>query len=302
MPSSDAVAPNAYSPPVSELLQLGEPHGKERQERRDYSALGISAESVPELIRMATDPALNDGPQDSKVVWAPVHAWRALGQLRATVAVVPLLDLLQRADESDDWIMSDLPEALAQIGAPAVGPVANYLADTTRGEWARVTAADALGHIGRTHPELRAECVTRLTAQLEKCDEQPEMVNTFVISSLWDLRAVEAMPVIERAFVSGRVDESVNGDLEDVQIHFGLKTKREHSRKPNSLTEMSRRLADMREENEAYEKENAELRSTLDALEKLEPPPGPYLAPPKIGRNDPCPCGSGKKYKKCCGA
>jgi preprotein translocase subunit SecA len=23
---------------------------------------------------------------------------------------------------------------------------------------------------------------------------------------------------------------------------------------------------------------------------------------PKIGRNEPCPCGSGKKYKKCCGA
>ena len=26
----------------------------------------------------------------------------------------------------------------------------------------------------------------------------------------------------------------------------------------------------------------------------------PYLAPPKPGRNDACPCGSGKKYKKCC--
>ena len=25
-------------------------------------------------------------------------------------------------------------------------------------------------------------------------------------------------------------------------------------------------------------------------------------AAPKIGRNDPCPCGSGKKFKKCCGA
>ena len=23
---------------------------------------------------------------------------------------------------------------------------------------------------------------------------------------------------------------------------------------------------------------------------------------PKTGRNNPCPCGSGKKYKKCCGA
>lgn len=26
-----------------------------------------------------------------------------------------------------------------------------------------------------------------------------------------------------------------------------------------------------------------------------------HRATPKIGRNDPCPCGSGKKYKKCCG-
>lgn len=28
----------------------------------------------------------------------------------------------------------------------------------------------------------------------------------------------------------------------------------------------------------------------------------PVTAPKKVGRNDPCPCGSGKKYKKCCGA
>lgn len=27
----------------------------------------------------------------------------------------------------------------------------------------------------------------------------------------------------------------------------------------------------------------------------------PYVAHPKVGRNDPCPCGSGKKYKQCCG-
>lgn len=27
-----------------------------------------------------------------------------------------------------------------------------------------------------------------------------------------------------------------------------------------------------------------------------------FIREPKIERNDPCPCGSGKKYKKCCGA
>lgn len=29
--------------------------------------------------------------------------------------------------------------------------------------------------------------------------------------------------------------------------------------------------------------------------------PSPVKASPKVGRNDPCPCGSGKKYKNCCG-
>ena len=31
-------------------------------------------------------------------------------------------------------------------------------------------------------------------------------------------------------------------------------------------------------------------------------PKGPPVRVDKVGRNDPCPCGSGKKYKKCCGA
>lgn len=33
----------------------------------------------------------------------------------------------------------------------------------------------------------------------------------------------------------------------------------------------------------------------------LPPPVEPIRAEGTVGRNDPCPCGSGKKYKKCCG-
>jgi preprotein translocase subunit SecA len=33
------------------------------------------------------------------------------------------------------------------------------------------------------------------------------------------------------------------------------------------------------------------------AVEKAKP----VHTGPKVGRNDPCPCGSGKKYKQCCG-
>lgn len=37
-------------------------------------------------------------------------------------------------------------------------------------------------------------------------------------------------------------------------------------------------------------------------LYKEQKKSGTVVKGPKIGRNDPCPCGSGKKYKKCCGA
>jgi SWIM/SEC-C metal-binding protein len=36
-------------------------------------------------------------------------------------------------------------------------------------------------------------------------------------------------------------------------------------------------------------------------LEILLNPPKTVRAEKKVGRNEPCPCGSGRKYKKCCG-
>ena len=43
-------------------------------------------------------------------------------------------------------------------------------------------------------------------------------------------------------------------------------------------------------------------RGQLDASEDRESPPAERLSSAgRVGRNEPCPCGSGKKYKKCCG-
>ena len=39
----------------------------------------------------------------------------------------------------------------------------------------------------------------------------------------------------------------------------------------------------------------------ISDLEILLNPLKTRLAEKKVGRNEPCPCGSGKKYKKCCG-
>ena len=37
-----------------------------------------------------------------------------------------------------------------------------------------------------------------------------------------------------------------------------------------------------------------------EAPQAVPAPAAPISREPKVGRNDPCPCGSGKKFKKCC--
>ena len=61
---------------------------------------------------------------------------------------------------------------------------------------------------------------------------------------------------------------------------------------------------DEREFEQRREKELDELNmisGEVAAEGEAGAPPPEKRAGPKVGRNDPCPCGSGKKYKKCCG-
>lgn len=62
--------------------------------------------------------------------------------------------------------------------------------------------------------------------------------------------------------------------------------------------------------NMTHEAVNSFLNSNNEYQSSATPPPDfgiseikakPVHVAPKVGRNDPCPCGSGKKYKKCCG-
>ena len=50
-------------------------------------------------------------------------------------------------------------------------------------------------------------------------------------------------------------------------------------------------------ENPAQSKASEMVSEAMAATEKAKP----VRSGPKVGRNDPCPCGSGKKYKHCCG-
>jgi len=216
-----------YSSLVVELLTYGD--ARQFDVWPNYLDLGLNREHVPELIRLATDTQLHLADVDSVSIWAPVHAWRALGQLAAVEAIEPLLCLFHELTESD-WASEELPEVYGMIGPDAIPAITRYLADASHELWPRVTAARSLVCIPTHHPTARLACITALSQQLEVfVDTDPEL-NGFLVSYILDLKGIEALSVMEHAFAANRVDLSIAGDWEDVQIALGLKAERETPR------------------------------------------------------------------------
>ena len=244
-----------YDPPVSALLTRGEVRF-EQSGWPDYAAAyGFDTTHVPELIRMATDPELNSLAHDPEV-WAPVHAWRALGQLRATEAIEPLIGLFDLI-ESDDFV-PETAEALAMIGPDALPPLARHLADTARPLYSRTLAAEAIGKVGSRHPSARDDAVVTLTRHLEQFESHDPELNAFLVSALLDLGATEpdAVAVMEAAYTADSVDESICGDWEDVRIGLGLL--------PERLTPKPRPL---------FDRLVARAGASEEAADFLPPPP-----------------------------
>jgi hypothetical protein len=218
----------SYPAPVNRLLAFGEPVDDDWM---DYRALDISDEHVPALIELLLDerlawPEYTKGEVDAKYS-AHLHAWRALGQLGAETAVEPLLRRLALEADSD-VANEDIPRALGMIGPAALGPVRDALPRAAREPepWTAVALSQALKEIVSLHPHTRDEAVAAITAQLQSWRDQDFYINTFLISNLVDLNAVEAAPVIEAAMAGRVVDTSVTGDWEDVQVELGLLAER----------------------------------------------------------------------------
>ena len=201
-----------YPYPVSKLLTLGEPDAATADKWPNYLELGLTDEHIPDLILLATDQGLSWAESETAGIWGPVHAWRALGQLKAAAAAEPLLSLFDDLDEDeyfDEWTVEELPEVYAMLGPATIPALSAYLADPAHGVYPRDAAASSLAAITKTHPEARVECIAHITAALEGFNENDPTLNAYLISSLLHLDAKESLPVIERAFEANRVDDFV---------------------------------------------------------------------------------------------
>ena len=205
-----------YSSPVSQLLTFGDCRGF--GEWPNYLDLGLGPEHADELIEMATDEELNWADPDDLGIWAPVHAWRALGQLRATVAIEPLLHLFHEL-EDNDWASDELPVVYGMIGREAIPALSRYLEDERFGLYPHIAAAGGLKQIGLTDPSARAACVEALSRSLERFgDNDPSLLK---IRTRWEQALRQAVLKLPDIRFKVQPDTSAGADGETIELVDG---------------------------------------------------------------------------------
>ncbi len=244
------------------------------------------------------------------------------------------LTLIEPGDE--DWPQIFAMELLARWRTPEAAEMAlDYLLDDDIGDFMFEACLEYVRRIGSielarqmsdrydeapfsfqlaTHNILASlhspEAASILRGLIERQDDDSDSVCILLATIL--RMGVDDDALFDRAimFVNEYQGIEVN-DLRDVVAGFALATGsdrpgvekviRAAKKVEYSITKSTRRLDRLLEAQPPAPKydprASASEGSVADSTEVIT-----YVrAEPKVGRNDPCPCGSGKKYKKCCG-
>jgi uncharacterized protein YecA (UPF0149 family) len=153
----------------------------------------------------------------------------------------------------------------------------------------------------------RDEAVERLTAHLrEAIDGEDVQIVTNLVSALSQLYPAKAAETIQEAYQRGMVETFMVG-WNDVQeeIARGEEGYRRWSSRlePTAISDTIAELCTWG--SFAPKPPKRIIKPPVPATFAWDDEPLddlPESSTPRARRNDPCPCGSGKKYKKCCGA
>jgi preprotein translocase subunit SecA len=226
-------------------------------------------------------------------------------------------------------------KVLAMINDTVVGLMGTYLGDTKK-DWELDEFAERLnmifgseftaGHFEKKERELVEsevmEGVTRLYEEKEELVGTDEMrrVERFLLLNVLDakwkdhLYAMDALKAGISLRSYAQVDPKteykkegfekfrmlLTSVAEDVtSFIFKLRVEREDEER---LTGRWSSGETVRQEMSAFDGQRRGMDQAIKSSGKGAASVQIRRKSPKVGRNDPCPCGSGKKYKKCCGA
>lgn len=243
------------------------------------------AEPVLAVLALAADGKELDEAQGNLLFWG-VHILAAVGETRA---FAPLLTILRREDSDGldallgDALTTTMAKVLTSLFDGDVAPMHALLLDSTVDGFARNEVFAALAYLTQTGRIDR----TQTHDLLVRFDDKRAAVEGDVAWVGWE----ETIALLGYADLALRSTAArADGRLSDEFSVAGWfhTTLRRATAKPNDM---------QRFDGQHY----GTFDDPIGALAWTAEGAGlPIRNPVKIGRNDPCPCGSGKKYKKCC--
>ena len=269
------------------------------------AAVAQREEITPELLRILEDAVDRAAQIDAEGDYmAHLYAMFLLAQFRETRAYPLVLrfaslpgDLLDSL--CGDFITEDLGQVLASVCGGELAGIQSLIEDEAIDQWVRCAALSSLVTLVAAGQKSRDEIVSYFAGlHRGKLARKWSHVWDALVSYSSDLYPAELLGDIERAYDEGLVDPGYIG-FDDVQRDLALGKDR-----------MLTRLAD-NPHRRLVEDTVAEMgwwacfrEDAKNRASRLNPAvvSSPIKrATPKTGRNEPCPCASGKKYKKCCG-
>lgn len=266
------------------------------------------------------DAFFRNYPDDDKWWEFHKHALWVLVEIEAVEALPTVLELLKQNDEFNwfwfgDFATEDFWEIIYHLGGNRLEELKEIVLDT--GEWVnRIVPSSAVEQIGLYQPERREEIIgwfrSILDAFLEMSDENPALDGEVVSSVVGDLITLHAdvlLPQIKLLAERDLIYEGLIGDLESIEKD--IQDKNYSSGKRKILTSIFDRYkrgmnyhgyrmkydAVYKEKNTYKPPSKSSIKNFTSTFKRTDPI---KREGKKIGRNDPCSCGSGKKYKKCC--
>jgi len=230
--------------------------------------------------------------------WTPIHAIHILALIKSKDALSLLLDTMRyRGDDLDIWLTENVAGLLIAFGEDAIEPLKEFTRDETLEAFARATATTALVLLSRNRPSQKNEVMQHLIKLLNTTSDIK--FASMVIQDLALFHDMSVMPEIHRGFEEGRIVEIF---MSEENLEKRIKGKddenkiKKHTQDP--LNHFSREHIERLHTIQLSEaEEDFSWLGEDDPESELD---DEIIRKEKIGRNEPCPCGSGKKYKKCC--
>ncbi len=256
-------------------------------------------EAIPELLASVRN--ISDSfadmpiPDDYDDVEYVVYAVFLLAEFRVRDAFEPFIKLLELDNERCDWLLGDvitedMGSLVASVAAAEDIPrIKSVVENPSLYVFQRLAALKALLILYSIGLYPRADLIAYLDALLLSNGEDSEFIS-FVAIDCQVIYATEIYGRIRELFAADKIDTGIIGveDFTGYKSEFNeedIIAKFKQRPQNRIMTDTIRKMEWWACFNEGKNK--------FASVDKT-------ITPAKTGRNAPCPCGSGKKYKKCC--